>query len=270
MCDSISGRSFSFIGVGNMAGAILRGMEGSGIPRESVCLYDTDPAKYIPFEGCRTALSVAEAVRGSDYIFLAVKPQVISVPLGEMKRCDLSSSVIVSIAAGVPISRICSELGRETACIRTMPNTPLMIGRGVTALARNSLVSDKTFEDVKNVFAASGSVFELPESKMNAVISATSSAPAYIYLVIKAIADSAEAQGLNSDELLPYICDMVAGSAELLKQSDKSADELIRMVMSPGGTTERAMKVLYEKDLAGIIDSAMKACTQRASELSGM
>lgn len=265
------GKKFAFLGVGNMAGAIIRGMDGAGIPRGAVRLFDRDVSKYEPYDGGYVKTSSAcEAVSDADYVFLAVKPQGFSVPLAELRDggASLDGKVVVSIVAGVPIERICAALGRETACVRTMPNTPLLVGRGVTALTRNALVSDSDFENIKAVFRASGSVTELPEDKLNAVISATSSAPAYVYLFIKAITDSAAAQGLNGADMLPLVCDMVDGSAEMLRSTGKTPAELIRMVTSPGGTTERAMKVLNESDFTGIIDRAMRACTERAEELS--
>ena len=149
-----------------------------------------------------------------------------------------------------------------------MPNTPLLIGKGVTALSRNEKVSDADFDKIFAMFSSIGKAFELPESKMNAVIAATSSAPAYIYYIIDCIAKEADLQGIDNPETLKIVCEMVKGSADMILSSDKTPDELIRMVTSPNGTTERAMQVLRDNALSETIAEAMRACTKRAEELS--
>jgi pyrroline-5-carboxylate reductase len=147
-------------------------------------------------------------------------------------------------------------------------NTPLLIGKGVTAISKNEFVSDEAFTEIFEMFSAIGSAFELPEDKMNAVIAATSSAPAYIYYIIDCIYKEAVAQGLDSDILLKMVCETVKGSADMVINSNKDPSELVKMVTSPKGTTEKAMEVFYEAGLSEIISRAMKACTKRAEELS--
>lgn len=259
-------KKFAFLGAGNMATAIIR-----ALGTDSVCLYDRDKSKYDAFadKPYKTASDAAEAVGYADYIFLSVKPQNFAELLGELRSsgCELSGKTFVSIAAGISTAYIGSVLGEGVAVIRTMPNTPLLYGFGVTAICRNSYVSDTDFETIKGVFAACGSVFELPEDKMNTVIAATSSAPAYVYLFIKAITDAAREQGLDIPDLKNYICDMVAGSAETVKRSSLTTEQLISVVTSKGGTTEQAMKVFAESNFEGIIAEAMAACTKRADQL---
>ena len=259
-------KTIAFIGVGNMATAILKGMTD----QENIVLYDKDTTKYAAFSdfGYKTATSPADAVRAADYIVLAVKPQNFSELLASLEGEDFSGKTFISIAAGVPISRITGALGEDVACIRTMPNTPLMIGHGVTAITRNQNVTDDSFDFACELFGRLGSVAVIDESDMNTIISVTSSSPAYVYLFIKAICDSAEAQGLKLDNLNELVAHTLIGSAEMFLRSEKSADELIRMVTSPGGTTERAMNVLYDGDFVGMIDRAMRDCTKRAIELS--
>ena len=258
-------KRYSFIGAGNMAYAIIGGMGDE----EFITVYDKNTAQYEKFGGrVKTAKTAIEAIESADYIFLAIKPQNFKEVLGEIRESgfSLQNKVFVSIAAGVKISSICKALGCEVAVIRTMPNTPLLIGKGVTAISRNGLVSDTQLEEIKNTFAKCGKVFDLPEDKMNAVIAATSSAPAYIYYIIDCIVKEAAAQGLP--DLTEAVCEMIKGSADMVQSTDKSPEELIRMVTSPSGTTERAINVFYENGLKDIISSAMKACTERAKELS--
>ncbi len=258
--------SFSFIGAGNMAFAIISGMGSDG-----VTVYDKNPLQYEKFGSkIRIAGCAPEAVELSDYTVLAVKPQNFREVLSEIRQSgvDLGGKTFVSIAAGVKISSICKALGKDVAVIRTMPNTPLLIGKGVTAMSFNDKVTEKAKNTVKGIFEKTGMVFELPESEMNAVIAATSSAPAYIYYFIDSIYKQAKKQGLETPVLLKAVCEMVKGSAEMVLSSGKAPDELIKMVTSPNGTTERAMRVLYNGKVDETIAKAMDACTERAEELS--
>ena len=250
-----------------MAYAIIGGMGKEA----DITVYDKMPSQYDKFGGSvKIAKSAPDAVAAADLIVLAVKPQNFKDVLAEIKGsgASLEGKTFISIAAGVKISSICNALGEEVAVVRTMPNTPLLIGKGVTALSRNGAVSDEIYSEIKNVFAGLGKVIDLPESKMNAVIAATSSAPAYVYYFIDCICREAEAQGLSGREMLEAVCEMVKGSADMVLSSGKSPEELIRMVTSPNGTTERAMNVFYEDGLKETVTKAMKACTVRAEQLS--
>lgn len=257
---------YAFIGAGNMAYAIIGGMKNADIT-----VYDKIEKQYEKFsDNVKRAASVVEAVNNCKYIVLSVKPQNFREVLAEIRESgvQLDGKVFISIAAGVKISSIIEGLGWDVPVIRTMPNTPLLIGEGVTALSRNSTVRDEDFEQVCRMFSAIGKTFVLPEEKMNAVIAATASAPAYIYYIIDAIAREARDEGIDSESLLEMVCAMVKGSADMVMSSDKTPEQLISAVTSPNGTTERAMKVFEENGLDRIIADAMKACTKRAQELS--
>lgn len=259
-------KKYAFLGVGNMASAIIGGMN-----TDFICLYDRDEQKYIAFSDkpYLKTHSAAEAVAYADYIILSVKPQNFEELLNEIKESGISlkGKVFVSIAAAVSTGYICRLLACDVPVIRTMPNTPLLIGRGVTALCRNEQVTAETFDDIKALFASNGTTFELPEEKMNTIIAATASAPAYVYLFIKSISDAAIASGIDNPDILTIIADMVIGAAEMIKHSPMTPDELIRAVTSPNGTTERALSVLNERNFTGIISDAMNACTARAEEI---
>ena len=249
-----------------MAYAIIGGMKDGDIT-----VYDKIKSQYEKFgDGVKFAESAAKAVENADYIVLSVKPQNFAELTKEIceSGVELSGKTFISIAAGVSCASICKGLGKDVPVIRTMPNTPLLIGKGVTALSRNAFVSETAFNEIKEMFSASGSAFELSEDKMNTVIAATSSAPAYIYYIIDCIYKEAVAEGLESDELLKMICEMVKGSADMVISSGKTPEELVRMVTSPKGTTEKAMEVFYNEGLSETISRAMKACTKRAEQLS--
>ncbi|NLZ37679.1 MAG: pyrroline-5-carboxylate reductase [Clostridiales bacterium] len=265
-------KKFAFIGVGNMAGAIIKGMETLSIPYENVCLFDTDKSKYERFaKEYRKASNAHEAADFADIIILAVKPQTFSIPLEDIKENGvvLDGKVLVSVVTGKTMQSICVAIGKnDLGVIRTMPNTPMLIGRGVIALTRNEYVGDEAYEGIKRIFGALGNAFELEEGRMNDIIAYTASSPAYVFYFIKAMVDNAEKHGFDRKIIKEIICDAVTGSAELLKNSELSEEELIKMVCSPGGTTLAAMNELYDGRFAEILDRAMDACTKRAYELS--
>lgn len=262
---------FVFLGTGNMASAIIGGITGD-YPDDRIVVYDIDESKYQKFSGRSFTFtrSAKEAVESGDYVFLAVKPQNFSELLTGLRESgtDLENKTFVSIAAGITTDYICGKLGKKVPVIRTMPNTPMLYGKGVTALSKNEYVNEKIFRDVCRVFASSGEAFTLPESKMNEIIAVTSSSPAYVFLFIKSIVDGAKELGFDEDNMLDIVCRMVEGSAEMMRKSGKTPDELIRMVCSPKGTTEKAIDHLVENRFEENIVEAMKKCTDRANELS--
>lgn len=265
----------SFLGMGRMASALLGGILGAqtlGIRPEQLCMYDKLPEQCLRMSdtGVSAAASAGEAVRFGDIIFLAVKPQNIRELFETVREsgADISGKTFVSIVAGVTIKSICEMIGGPAPVIRTIPNTPLLIGKGTTALSRNGLVDVSVFDFVRQLFGAAGTTLCVEEDKINAVTAATSSAPAYIYLVIQAIIEGAERQGLSGREIQEAVCHMVAASAEMVLKTEKTPEELIAMVTSPNGTTERAMRVLNGKGVKEIFSEAMDECVKRAEELS--
>ena len=255
-------KTLAFFGAGNMASAII-----AGAGEYNIRVYDRDKSKYERFDSAVfCASSPKELAEASDYLFLCVKPQNVPEVLPEVAKLDLSKITVVSIMAGVTIDKISSYLG-EVPIVRTMPNTPLMIGHGVTALTRNDKVSDKSFSDICRLFSGMGKVSVAKEEQINAITSTTSSAPAYVYLFIKAIEDEARKEGLDQKNLTELICEMVIGSASMILETGKTPDELISMVKSPGGTTAEALRVFEDENFCDIIAKAMQACTKRAQEL---
>jgi pyrroline-5-carboxylate reductase len=256
----------AFLGAGNMATPII-----NSITDRPVFIYDKISEVYKKFdaENITCVYSAAEAVKNADYIFLCSKPQQIEEVLTDIRtNMSFNDKVFVSIAAGTPISKILGFLQCNAPVIRTMPNTPMTIGKGVVAITRNELVSDDDFNIVCDIFKQTSEILVMPEEHIDAVTSVTASAPAYVYLFIKAILDSAVKQGLEYENMLQIVCNMVAGSAELLLHTGMTPDETIKIVASPKGTTEAALKVFDNSDFTDIIHNAMVACTERAAELS--
>lgn len=264
-------KTFSFIGSGNMAYAIVGGLvnpsSSLSVLKKQITLFDSNADQYTKFgDGFAKAASIAEAME-ADIIVLAVKPQNYPEVLAEINGIDLSGKILISIAAGISTDYIESKVGK-CAVVRTMPNTPLLIGKGVTALCCNENVTDEDFAFVEKIFASSGTTIRLEESDMNKICAVTGSSPAYIFLMIQAICEGAEKQGIRCEDLRAAVCNMVIGSATLALESDKSLEELIRMVTSPKGTTEQALRVFHATGFTKTVTDAMDACTKRADELA--
>ncbi len=263
-------RTMAFIGVGNMAGAIMGGMLRSGaIDHAHLVLSDKFPEKCADYvaHGARFCETVAEAAGAADCVVLSVKPQNFGEILPLLGAVDgIERKLIITIAAGIPSETVRTAL-HGAPVVRVLPNTPMLIGQGVSVVCRAPDVAAEDFAFVCSVFEASGRVHIIDESEMNRIISVTSSSPAYVFAFIGAILEGARAQGLSEEGLRNAICDMVIGSAALLKSGTMTPEEQIAVVTSKGGTTERAVAVLHDRDMAGIIADAMQACTDRAEEM---
>ncbi len=267
-------KTITFIGVGNMASAIIGGMLSAGCKGELITVYDKTHEKAEAFaeRGVKIAASLIDACKASELILLAIKPQNFSEVLSEIRDSNikLTDKTFISIAAGISTEAVEKMLGTELPVVRVMPNTPLQIGKGVSALCRNKRVSDEDFSLACEIFETSGMTMVIDESQMNTVICVNGSSPAYFYHFIDAMVKSAKSQGLTLDErtVLEAVCKTVIGSAQMLLDSGKTAEELVRAVTSPKGTTERAMNVFYDENLSDTVDKAMRACTKRAEEMA--
>ena len=263
--------TLAVIGVGNMAKAIVEGVLRSGIDLSRIVLYDVNEAQYPSLTRLSNKITVAtsilEAAEMSDTVLLSVKPQNYSEVLSVLKSADgCKEKLYISIGAGISTEYVKNILG-DVAVLRVLPNVPMLIGKGVSVICRNADVSPSDFSFVKGVFEAAGSVIEIEENEMNRIIGVTSSSPAYVFKFIDAIYNGALAQGLDTDGLLEAICDMVIGSAMMLKGAKESPKELISKVASKGGTTEKALTTLDAYDFDKALKEAMLACTSRADEL---
>lgn len=259
-----------FIGAGNMATAIIRGMLGKGDYKpKDISVYDLNPAQIDKMRamGVQPADSAIEIVKQCDVIFLAVKPQNYEEVLTGIRPAATKEKFFVTIAAGISTEYIMNTLEIPCPVVRAMPNTPLLLGKGATALCKASNVSDDDFHLIRDIFAASGDVAVLTEDKMNTIIAVNGSSPAYIYLFAKAVVDWAAAQGIDNKVALDLICKTLEGSAEMLRSSGNTPEELIKIVSSPGGTTLKAMEALEKHGFYEGLWDAMDQCTQRAEEL---
>lgn len=263
----------AFIGSGNMGSAIIRGfVSHGGVPASSIFVYDKNQTNYDALSKLNvvTVDTIEAAISNADFIFLCVKPQIVSSVVKECASCSIfdSSSIFVSIAAAVSVSLICKSAGRDVAVIRAMPNTPMLIGKGAIAICKNEFVDNKRFANVCRMFSSIATVSVVDESMMVPVIAVSGSSPAYVYYFIKSLLDEAVAQGFTAEQALPLITSTVIGSAKMIESADCSIEELIQRVCSPKGTTLEAMNVLRDEHFSDIISRAMRACNKRAEEIS--
>ena len=262
-------RRIAFIGVGNMASAVIAANGGSGVAWKNIILFDKAAEKCASFaeHGATVAADLCDAVSSADCVFLAVKPQDLPSLLCEIRKIEgYKEKLYVSIAAGIEVGTIASILDCDRI-VRALPNTPMLIGMGVSEVCRNESISSDDYRFALSLFESAGKVIEIDESEMNRIIGVTSSSPAYVFRFIQAIIDGAFEQGLSTDGMLSAVCDVISGSAELLKRSGKSCEEMIAMVASKGGTTERALSALTEGGFDSTVKKAMKDCTARADEM---
>lgn len=263
-------KKIAFIGAGNMCRAIVNGLLMSGtLDCEHIKIYDKDEQKALAFKAigiykCENAVKAAEF---ADYLFLAIKPQNMQEVLEELRNVNFENKVVVTIAAGISTNFIGSFLC-NTAIIRVMPNTPMLIGEGTAAITKNSLVKDDDFDTVCDMFKKLGTVATMSEDKLNPVISLSGSSPAYVFLFIKIMCDWAKEQGFDEKQAKELVCSAFKGSAELLRVSEKSPDQLIRDVSSPGGTTLAALAEFENHNFKKTVKEALNACAKRAAELS--
>ncbi len=269
-----------FIGAGNMGYAIMRGINNSGLcgnvkmyaTSPSIQLYAFDPdneqIKKLSEYNVIPCVSELEIIEKCRYVFFAVKPQQLNDVLLKVKDFVTEDTVLISICAGITDEYVKARTIPEAKVILVMPNTPLLIGEGASALARTEHVKDDEFEMVCGIFSACGEIAVVDKNKMKEIIAVNGSSPAFIYLYAKAFIDYASSAGIDSDTAKTLFCKTLIGSAKMITQSGKSVDELISMVSSKGGTTVAGLEKLCEGKLEETVHKACEACTKRAYELS--
>ena len=260
-----------FIGAGNMGYAILKGIAGSKMAADTkLFAFDPDASKAerLAEIGVKACASGADVLAEAKFVFLAVKPQMMDAVLEQIAAGVTEDTVIVSIAAGITAEYIRSKTLANAKVILVMPNTPLLLGAGATALAKSEPTTDAEFQTVCSIFGECGVYATLPENKMKEIIAINGSSPAFIYLFAKAFVDYAAREGIAKETALPLFAQSLIGSAKMLTDSGYSIEELIRMVSSPGGTTLAGLDELYRGNLEQTVDNACAACTRRAYELS--
>ncbi len=262
-----------FLGAGNMGFAMLQGIAGSALCKNGtiteLLAYDPNPEKHSALKAagvtvCADAQSLADA---ADMLVLAVKPQVLGAVLDTITI--RAEQVVVSICAGITADFIRSHTIPDARIILVMPNTPLMLGEGASALARCKGITDAEFALVMEMFSACGIAEEIPENKMKEIIAINGSSPAFLYYYAKGFLDYAASEGIDTDAALRLFAQSMIGSAKMLTDSGYSVEKLIQMVSSPGGTTLAGLDRLCEGELLDDVYRCCDSCTNRAYALAG-
>lgn len=261
---------FGFIGAGNMAQAMIGGiLKAKLVSKDEIIAsaatqktLDTVKDKF----GVQTTLDNREIAK-ADMIFLAVKPVYCEQVLREIKDKLTKDRIIVSIAAGKTMAWLEEQLGKDTKIVRTMPNTPALVGEGITAVCPNEQVTDKELTQVCEVLESFGKAEVIKESMMDAVIAVSGSSPAYVFMFIEAMADAAVAEGMPRAQAYQFAAQSVLGSAKMVLETGKHPGELKDMVCSPAGTTIEAVRVLEQTGFRGSVMECMKACADKSRNM---
>jgi pyrroline-5-carboxylate reductase len=264
-------RKIGFLGAGNMAAALIKGLlHGKVVPAEGIVASDVkgDRLEHLhASHGIRTTTDNHALLRESDVVVLAVKPQVIDRVLTEVGADVTADQLVVSVAAGVPIDALEGRLPRGSHVVRAMPNTPATVQAGATAIAAGSHANEGDLRVARELFEAVGRVVVLDESLLDAVTGLSGSGPAYVMLIIEALADGGVKVGLHRDTALLLAAQTVFGSAQLLLETGEHPGRLKDMVTSPGGTAIAGLHTLESGGLRRTLIDAVEAATKRAGEL---
>ncbi|MEL6505836.1 MAG: pyrroline-5-carboxylate reductase [Pseudomonadota bacterium] len=261
------------VGAGNMGGALLAGWLGAGRAAANITVIDPNPpqamVQLIEQSGVNHA-TTADGVARPDIVIVAVKPQIMDSVLPSLAPLLDSDNVLVSVAAGITMERLAKPFDPAPRVVRTMPNTPSMVGRGITVCVGSDRVSDEQKGWISDLMKAVGAVEWVDdESLMDAVTGVSGSGPAYIFHMVEAMAQAGEAAGLPPALALRLARATVEGGGELLHRSDDTAAQLRENVTSPNGTTAAALAVLMGKDgLLDLMTKAVAAAADRSRELA--
>jgi pyrroline-5-carboxylate reductase len=267
----MSNDRIGFVGAGNMASALLRGLlRAQRVTPAQIRISDLDRQKReacAQSHGVGAAASNPELCAWASVLILAVKPQSLPAVLRECASSLQPSSLVISIAAGVRSSTIADALPQDTRVVRAMPNTPALVGAGATAVCAGPRAGASDIDFARSLFDAVGRSVIVDETQMDAVTGLSGSGPAYVMLVIESLADGGVAAGLSRETALLLATQTVLGSAQLLLESGEHPATWKDRVMSPGGTTAAGLAALEGGRLRHTLSRAVQHATRRAREL---
>ena len=263
-------KAVGFVGGGRMAEALINGLLAAKLYKpEQIQVADPDTTRldYLKKRhGVQVGFTNDEVVAKSDAIVLAVKPQVLAEVLSRIKE-GVQNQLVISVAAGIPIHRILELLGGRPRIIRAMPNTPAMVGEGMTALAMGPGVEQEEVACARQIFESVGRVVPIDEHLMDAVTGLSGSGPAYIFLAIEAMADGGVKMGLPRETASLLATQTVLGAARMVLETGQHPARLKDQVASPGGTTIAGLHRLEQGGLRAVLIDAVEAATKRSQEL---
>jgi len=268
-------RKIAFIGAGNMAEAMARGLISAGTAAASdITVTDVSDARLKHMSdtyGVKSEKDNARAVKAADIVILAVKPQVMDKALSDVSRSAGSKQLFISIAAGITAASIEKMLGKKARVVRSMPNTPALVGEGAAAVFAGTGCKKGDIDTAKELLGSvCPVVVEVPtEGLMDAVTGLSGSGPAYVFVFLEALSDAGVRMGLPRDTAAKLAAQTVAGAARLAVETGRPMSELKDMVTSPGGTTINGLERLEAGGLRAAVHAAVEAATKRSKELGG-
>jgi pyrroline-5-carboxylate reductase len=263
-------KQIAFVGGGNMAEALIRGLIEASFPASQLQVSAPRQERLDELRdryGVETSTDNKAVAAWADIVVVAVKPQIVATVLDEITHHLRDSALLISVAAGVTTSALESHLPATARVVRSMPNTPALVLAGATAICGGSRASETDLQIAAEIFGAVGIAEVLPESQLDAVTGLSGSGPAYIFLILEAMADAGVKVGLSRRNALRLAAQTVMGSAKLLLDTHGHPGQLKDMVTSPGGTAIAGLHTLEAGGLRTTLINAVEAATQRAAEL---
>ncbi|WP_234117176.1 pyrroline-5-carboxylate reductase [Clostridium hydrogenum] len=266
-------RRIGFIGCGNMAQAMIMGIVGSNIIAADNIMVSNPSEEKLNFikDKCKVHITTdnKEVAVNSDILVLAVKPNKYSEVIDEIKDEITSKTIIVTIAAGISLDKIKLMFKKEVKVVRTMPNTPALVGEAMTALCYSEeSVSEDEVKVVRKILESFGKTEVIDEKLMDAITGLSGSSPAYVYMFIEAMADGAVLQGMPREKAYKIAAQSVLGAAKMVLETGKHPGKLKDEVCSPGGTTIEAVYTLEKNNFRAAVMEAVDKCTEKSKEMS--
>lgn len=263
-------RKIGFYGMGNMGQAMLKGLVKAGYPGADLVIYNRHGAvtKELAKEYGVTPVETPEdLVKESQVILFAVKPAVLPGVLQSVAPYLTTEQSLISVAAGISLAQLEALLSAEHKLFRVMPNTPALVGEGMSAIAHNESVTPEEVAEVLGIFNSFGKAAVVAEKLIDAVVGVAGSAPAYVYLFIEALADGGVAEGMPREMAYEFAAQTVLGSAQMVLETQEHPGALKDMVTSPGGTTIAAVKELEDRGFRSAVINAVQVAAQKNREM---
>jgi pyrroline-5-carboxylate reductase len=264
-------KKIGFIGCGKMAQAMIGGLIDSNVIEKHQIYVSARSnetlVKVKDLYNVQTLNSNIDLAKQVDYLFLAVKPDLYPTIIEEIKEVVSSNTVIITIAAGITLEGVEKSFGKEVKIVRTMPNTPSLVREGMSALCHNQVVTNEELSEVMEIFNSFGKCELVNEKLMDAIPAVSGSSPAYVYLMIEALADGAVLQGIKRDQAYKLAAQAVLGAAKMVLETELHPGELKDQVCTPGGATIEAIAELEKQGFRSSIISAMERCTEKSVSL---
>ncbi len=263
--------TIGIIGCGNMATAIIGGMvESKLFHPDSIMVSDLNSEKLNNMQNkykIKISNDNKQVTSFAQILILAIKPYIHNRVLSEIKPFIKKDTIIVTIAAGIDMAYIEESLGSQTKVIRTMPNTPALVKKGMSVICHNKNITETELNTVVKIFQSFGKVEIIEEKLMDYIPAISGSSPAYVFMFIEALADGAVASGIPRDKAYKMAASTVLGAAQMVLETGKHPGELKDMVCTPGGTTIEAVMALEKNGFRNAVLEAMKACNKKGLEL---